>query len=79
MERTELPALDVIANVLQIKLQKKQRVLLCMNCGSRTNIDDQRQLQNADGMEALRYCDLCAWDLPVPENLIGRVIPDGND
>ena len=55
MERTELSALDVIANVLQIKLQKKQRVLLCMNCGSRTNIDDQRQLQNAAGMEALRY------------------------
>jgi|TARA_R100000656_G_scaffold81664_1_gene59744 hypothetical protein len=79
MERIELPALDVIANVLQIKLQRKQRVLLCMACGSRTNIDDQRQLQNADGMEALRYCDLCAWDLPVPENLIGRVIPDGND
>ena len=79
MERTELSALDVIANVLQIKLQKKQRVLLCMNCGSRTNIDDQRQLQNADGMEALRYCDKCAWDLPVPENLIGRVLEDGTD
>ena len=79
MERIELPALDVIANVLQIKLQRKQRVLLCMACGSRTNIDDQRQLQNADGMEALRYCDSCAWDLPVPENLIGRVLEDGTN
>ena len=75
----ELPAWDVIANILQIKLQRRERVLLCMACGSRTNIDDQRQLQNAGGMESLRYCDSCAWDLPVPENLIGRVIPDGND
>ena len=79
MERTELSALDVIANVLQIKLQKKQRVLLCMACGSRTNIDDQRQLQNAGGGRSLRYCDKCAWDLPVPENLIGRVLDDGTD
>ena len=80
MERPEmLPAMDVIANVLQIKLQKKERVLLCMACGSRTNIDDQRELQNAGGMESLRYCDSCALDLPIPENLIGRVLKDGTD
>jgi RNase P subunit RPR2 len=79
MAREELSAMDVIANVLQIKLQRKERVLVCMACGSRTNIDDQRQLQKAGGMESLRYCDRCAWDLPVPENLIGRVLTDGND
>ncbi len=79
MENTELSSIDVIANVLQIKLQRKERVLLCMRCGSRTNIDDQRQLQDAGGMESLRYCDSCAWDLPVPENIIGRVLTDGND
>ena len=79
MAREELSPMDVIANVLQIKLQRKERVLLCMACGSRTNIDDQRQLQEAGGMESLRYCDSCAWDLPVPENLIGRVLTDGND
>ena len=79
MENTELSSIDVIANVLQIKLQRKERVLLCMNWGSRTNIDDQRQLQDAGGMESLRYCDSCAWDLPVPENIIGRVLTDGND
>ena len=79
MDNTELSSIDVIANVLQIKLQRKERVLLCMRCGSRTNIDDQRQLQDAGGMESLRYCDLCAWDLPVPENIIGRVLTDGND
>jgi RNase P subunit RPR2 len=79
MAREELSAMDVIANVLQIKLQRKERVLLCMACGSRTNIDDQRQLQEAGGSESLRYCDACAWDLPVPEHLIGRVLEDGND
>jgi len=79
MDAKQLSSIDVIANVLQIKLQKKERVLLCMNCGSRTNIDDQRQLQDAGGMESLRYCDSCAWDLPVPENIIGRVLTDGND
>ena len=77
MDAKQLSSIDVIANVLQIKLQKKERVLLCMNCGSRTNIDDQRQLQDASGMESLRYCDSCAWDLPVPENLIGRVLKNG--
>ena len=79
MDAKQLSSIDVIANVLQIKLQKKERVLLCMACGSRTNIDDQRQLQDAGGMESLRYCDSCAWDLPVPENIIGRVLTDGND
>ena len=79
MDAKQLSSIDVIANVLQIKLQKKERVLLCMRCGSRTNIDDQRQLQDAGGMESLRYCDSCAWDLPVPENIIGRVLTDGND
>ena len=79
MDAKQLSSIDVIANVLQIKLQKKERVLLCMRCGSRTNIDDQRQLQDAGGMESLRYCDSGAWDLPVPENIIGRVLTDGND
>ena len=79
MDNTELSSIDVIANVLQIKLQRKERVLLCMRCGSRTNIDDQRQLQDAGGMESLRYCDSCAWDLPVPDNIIWRVLTDGND
>ena len=78
MAKKELSPMDVIANVLQIKLQRKERVLLCMACGSRTNIDDQRQLQKKPGgSESLRYCDSCAWDLPIPENLIGRVLDNG--
>ena len=78
MERIELPAMDVIANVLQITLQKEYHVLLCMICGSRPSVETQRRLQNKGGMEALRYCEKCSWNLPVPENLIGRV-EDGTD
>jgi len=80
MERIELPAMDVIANVQQVLLQKKYHVLLCMICGSRTNVEDQRRLQGKNGMEALRYCEECSWDLPVATKInLGREIENGND
>tara|TARA_R110000765_G_scaffold118426_1_gene212823 strand:- start:61 stop:303 length:243 start_codon:yes stop_codon:yes gene_type:complete len=80
MERIELPALDVIANVQQVLLQKKHHVLLCMICGSRTNVEDQRRLQGKTGMESLRYCEECSWDLPVSTKInLGRDIDNGND
>ena len=82
MERIELPALDVIANVQQVLLQKKHHVLLCMICGSRTNVEDQRRLQgklyDVTATESLRYCEECSWNLSIEGNLTGRV-EDGND